>query len=259
MTRARAVLAVLLLLAMPGGCGGGSDGPTTGDGPSASGCATVESRPGVCDLVVSPASVARGGSVTLDFGLADREGDVVALCVVLARLDSAGEPVPGEVWGACDSGEPLADGLLNERFTLELGPLVDDQGTPLPLGQYRVSLIFGDAAGHTSEEARAPLAIVSPLPDLVGRIVFEARRFDLTGDVYHQDLFLLDAETLQETRLTTWNGQDASPVFTPDGQGVVFVASNSSAELDLYRMGADGTERTRLTFASGDDLLADWR
>jgi TolB protein len=71
-----------------------------------------------------------------------------------------------------------------------------------------------------------------------GKIVF-TRSNDVTSDIY-----VVDEEGAHETRLTCTKQSEQDPVWSPDGQKIVFVEAPSG---DLYVINADGTNESRLT------------
>ncbi len=78
------------------------------------------------------------------------------------------------------------------------------------------------------------------------RLVFASDRFG--GGNY--DLFVADADGHNPVRLTTESGVDVQPVWTPDGQRIVFVSGRGGPR-QLYVMNADGSEVRALTSLAG--------
>jgi len=64
-----------------------------------------------------------------------------------------------------------------------------------------------------------------------------------------QDIWILDFARRLLSRLTTNAGSDQYPVWTPDGQRVVF-ASNRDGMLNVYSQRADGTGAAERLVAS---------
>ena len=65
---------------------------------------------------------------------------------------------------------------------------------------------------------------------------------------YFGDIYIMDADGSNQTRLTNSPGYDGGPFFTPDGEHIVwrhFTADGSKA--DIYTMRIDGSRRRRLT------------
>jgi Tol biopolymer transport system component len=66
------------------------------------------------------------------------------------------------------------------------------------------------------------------------------------------DIFSINADGLELTRLTTEQGYDAEGVIAPDGSRIVFTSARDG-DLDIYTMSADGSDVRRLTDAKGYD------
>ena len=66
---------------------------------------------------------------------------------------------------------------------------------------------------------------------------------------YFAEIYLMNADGSDQTRLTDWPGYDGGPFFTPDGKRIVwrhFEAENPFLA-DVYTMKLDGSDRRRLT------------
>jgi dipeptidyl aminopeptidase/acylaminoacyl peptidase len=85
-----------------------------------------------------------------------------------------------------------------------------------------------------------------------GLIVFAS---DSLGDY---EIFTLDPETGQSTRLTTDPGTDLEPVWSPDGETIAFV-SDRDGDFELYVMKADGSDLLQLTFNEAEERLPRWQ
>ena len=72
------------------------------------------------------------------------------------------------------------------------------------------------------------------------------------------DLWEVPATGGSATRLTTHEGSEAFPKFSPDGQWLAF-SGEYQGNLDVYVMPADGGEPQRLTFHPGADEVVAWR
>ena len=72
-------------------------------------------------------------------------------------------------------------------------------------------------------------------------------------------MWTYDAARDALTRLTSDPGLDRNPVWTPDGQGLVYSSSRTGAELNLYWQRADGSgEPTRLTTSPNQQSPGSW-
>ncbi len=62
------------------------------------------------------------------------------------------------------------------------------------------------------------------------------------------EIYIMDADGSNQTRLTNWPGYDGGPFFTPDGQRIVWRHFDESGTLaDVYTMRLDGSDVRRLT------------
>ncbi len=73
------------------------------------------------------------------------------------------------------------------------------------------------------------------------RIVFQSKR-----DGPQEDIYVMNADGSNVIRLTTHPGRDIGPSWSPDGQRIAFSSSRDGG-LQIYLMGSDGSNQTRLT------------
>src|SRR5699024_8885178 len=59
-------------------------------------------------------------------------------------------------------------------------------------------------------------------------------------------IYVMHADGTEQTRLTTSQGPDLAPAWSPDGQWIMFT-SRRDGNSDLYQMKADGSALTNLT------------
>jgi TolB protein len=83
------------------------------------------------------------------------------------------------------------------------------------------------------------------------QIAFVSRR-DGNDEIYE-----MNADGSDPTRLTTNPFSDNAPAWSPDGRKIVF-QSNRDGNVEIYAMNADGTDQTRLTNYPGRDQDPDW-
>ena len=83
----------------------------------------------------------------------------------------------------------------------------------------------------------------APAPAANGRIVFSSNR-DGNSEIY-----AMNADGSNQTRLTNHSGYDGDPVWSPDGQRIAFT-SGRGGNYEIYVMNADGTGVSRLTDAT---------
>jgi len=119
----------------------------------------------------------------------------------------------------------------------------------LPGNAYRLVVMNADGSGRKDLGDGDP-GTASWSPD-GKRIVFESDR-----DANHE-IYVMDADGTNQTRLTTSPGRDANPAWSPDGRRIVF-SSSRGGNVDIYVMNADGTNERRLTTDSKNDLAPSW-
>ncbi len=74
---------------------------------------------------------------------------------------------------------------------------------------------------------------------------------------YAGDLWIVNREGGEASRLTTGVGNETSPQFSPDGTTVAFTGEYDG-NVDLYTIPASGGVPKRLTYHPGNDALAGW-
>jgi Tol biopolymer transport system component len=84
------------------------------------------------------------------------------------------------------------------------------------------------------------------------RIAYYAGR--LAGSTNTQDIYTINPNGTNETRLTTAAGVDNQPAFSTDGSKIAFVSfRGGDTDGEIYVMNADGTNQTRLTNDTRED------
>jgi len=73
----------------------------------------------------------------------------------------------------------------------------------------------------------------------------------------NHDIFVMDFDGSNETRLTTHLGYDDQPKWSPDGSKIVFM-SGRDGNFEIYSMNADGSSPTRLTNNPAADGFPAW-
>ncbi len=85
---------------------------------------------------------------------------------------------------------------------------------------------------------------------------------DIHGDMivftYAGNLWTVSSKGGQARRLTSSEGYQSQPKFSPDGKTIAF-SGNYDGNNDVYVIPADGGEPTRLTFHPGWDRVIDWQ
>lgn len=85
----------------------------------------------------------------------------------------------------------------------------------------------------------------------------------VAGNQLSWEIYVLDLDTKQETRLTTNGVIDAHPDWSPDGSKIVFGSfrdglGNPAGTADVYVMNADGTGLKQLTDTPWEDNDPEW-
>jgi Tol biopolymer transport system component/tetratricopeptide (TPR) repeat protein len=80
------------------------------------------------------------------------------------------------------------------------------------------------------------------------RIVFATDRHgpDPVGDHGNSEIYIMNSDGSNQTRLTHENAADDTPVLSPDGSMIAFASRRGGGGHDLFVMNADGTNQRRL-------------
>jgi Tol biopolymer transport system component len=93
----------------------------------------------------------------------------------------------------------------------------------------------------------AAVLVIAPLTSYAQeRITFQ------TGRDGNSEIYVMDADGSNQTRLTYSEHDDADPAFSPDGTKIVYF-STRDGNFEIYVMNADGTNQTRLTINDSVD------
>ena len=77
------------------------------------------------------------------------------------------------------------------------------------------------------------------------------------GGYGHGEIYVMDADGGNQTRLTDDIKDDRNPVWSPDGRRIAF-ESERDGDLEIFVMDADGGKVTRLTDDESDDGFPAW-
>jgi Tol biopolymer transport system component len=72
------------------------------------------------------------------------------------------------------------------------------------------------------------------------------------------EIYAMDADGSNPTRLTNNAAADQLPAFSPDGKRIAFSSTRDGGDYDIYVMNSDGSNVQQLTTSPGDDLGAKW-
>ncbi|MDP9389616.1 MAG: hypothetical protein M3Q48_17300 [Actinomycetota bacterium] len=94
------------------------------------------------------------------------------------------------------------------------------------------------------------------------QIVFHSARFPVVDPIPGHghsslEIFKMNADGSNQTRLTENKFQDSLPVWSPDGTKIAFT-TNRDSDFEIYVMNADGSNPTRLTSSPGEDAHPMW-
>jgi len=101
------------------------------------------------------------------------------------------------------------------------------------------------------ESPSEPEMASQELPELQGKIVFATNRDG------NYEIYAVNPDGSDLTRLTDTPGDDYAPFWSPDGKQIAFV-SNRDGNPEIYRMNADGSDPVRLTYDPADDSSPAW-
>jgi Tol biopolymer transport system component len=86
------------------------------------------------------------------------------------------------------------------------------------------------------------------------KIVFES---DRVGGLYQYEIFVMNSDGSDQTRLTYNQGNDLIPILSPDNKHVVFL-SWQDGNSEVYLIGIDGSGQINLTNNPAFDQPAFW-
>lgn len=76
--------------------------------------------------------------------------------------------------------------------------------------------------------------------------------------VRNSEIFVMDADGKNETRLTHKPGGDGGPQVSPDGKRIVFYGRSAEGNYDIFVMNIDGTHLVNLTADKAEDYSPTW-
>ena len=190
---------------------------------------------------VSPHYVSTGHLV-----YAVEDGSVRAVPFDVASLTVTGNPVPVvEGVNVKPSGAANFDISDNGRLVYSIG--VTPRDVPS-------SLVWVDREGRASPIVDQPGVYRSP------RISPDGSRVAvMLNDRGNEDIWVIDAERGTRTRLTSYDGRDGNPLWTPDGLRITFSSSRGGEANSLYWTAGDGSGPVeRLTESHSNQGATSW-
>ena len=78
------------------------------------------------------------------------------------------------------------------------------------------------------------------------KIAFTSTR-DGGGDLFGREIYVMDADGSNPTRLTDNDRVDVEPNWSPDGSKIVFMSFGTTGTPDIFVMDADGSNQVNIT------------
>ena len=89
--------------------------------------------------------------------------------------------------------------------------------------------------------------VVSGVAEAGTKIAFSSGR-DSNSPSYNEEIYVMNADGTNQTRLTNHVAYDCCPSWSPDGSQIAFTSwSRESFPAEIYVMNADGTNQTNIT------------
>ena len=174
-------------------------------------------------------------------------GNLWAVGFDLGQLETVGDPVPVQ-----EGVRSKAQGAANFGVSHD-GVFIYVPGTGVVANQER-RLVWVDREGREEPIPAPPALYETPRLSPDGRLVALEVREPANSDVIVYDL---QRET--STRLTFDPAPDRDPLWSPDGQSVLFASSRDGVSRNIYSKAADGTgSAERLTTSDGVQRPLSW-
>ena len=109
-----------------------------------------------------------------------------------------------------------------------------------------------DARGYDAEGSYSPdgqWLVFTSMRDAYNRTLSEAEKKKLAEDPsFFAEIYIMRADGSGQKRLTSVNGYDGGPFFTPDGKRIVWRRFDESGLIaDVWTMNPDGTDQRQIT------------
>ena len=102
--------------------------------------------------------------------------------------------------------------------------------------------------------ALSPATSLAAFPGANGKLAFSSPR---TGFPTESNIFTMGADGSAQTPITSFDGDELYPVWSPDGARIAF-QQDPGLHPEIWTSKADGTDLRRLTNNSADDLHPAW-
>ena len=107
---------------------------------------------------------------------------------------------------------------------------------------------------HWRPHSAAPATALAAFPGANGKLTFSSPR---SGFPTESNIFTMGADGSAQTRITSFNGDELYPAWSPDGARIAF-QQDPGLHPEIWTSKADGTDLRRLTNNSADDLHPAW-
>jgi Tol biopolymer transport system component len=123
---------------------------------------------------------------------------------------------------------------------------------------YRMNADGSNQLLLTNNEAKDYSPVWSPDGKHIAFVYNDGSGRDGKNGIYAKEIYIMDADGSNQTRLTNNKASDDSPSWSPDGKKVLFSSWPGSGPALIYVMNPDGSEPTRLTKTLSSDNSEHW-
>ncbi len=208
---------------------------------------TVNVIAGSLKLAVARLALAPGERATLRANFADDSGAVLGPASGLSwASDNA------QVASVAEDGTITGQGYGRARITASAPGGKTASADVYVMGEIIVASSRGGKFRLYSIE-RSNLSQLRPLSADTGQQIDPAFSPDVARIAFvsnrdgNAEIYAMDADGSHVTRLTSDPQLDGHPVFTPDGQAILFQSQRTGGKLQIFAMNADGTGVKQLT------------
>ena len=184
-------------------------------------------------LYVLPSAGTGSGNI-----LFRRESTLMALPFDAEKLRAAGPVIP-----VAENVADAANTTFGAFTASQNGVLLYRTGTAQPTRK----LVWLDRSGTTTDVSSAPEALGDPALSPDGK----RAAFVIAGTPGNSDIWIRDLEHGLQTRFTFGPGTTRDPIWSADGNDVMYVKASGGANLDFYRKSADGSGKEELLLHTG--------